>query len=182
MRFEKHLKEDFTNILGYAYLCGELNEVSDTFLLKLQSLGQKVGIKVRKSKTFQDQMKNAGKGVLHLMKLVAEYSVHADVMDSVARKKLEQDMKTQFSKVRREDVVSFIVNLDKSFLGLTSIPRHVLQNVLGITITTFDNWQTDQDYVEKTMPKVIAVLKKIGDDEDVELARRIYKNISGHAI
>lgn len=176
MRFNNYIKEDYT--LGFYQIFGT-NEISDELFVKLQKLGHKMGVKVRKSKTFQDQIKKAGTGVLHLMKLVADYSVHADVLDPAPRKKLESDIKSQFSKVRKEDVVSFIVNLDKSFLGLTSIPRHVLQNLLGITITSYDNWQSGVDYVKTNMEKIVSVLDDMGDEEDVRLAKRIYKNVVG---
>lgn len=182
MRFSQHISEDKPNILGFYYMVTELNEVTDEFLLKLQILGQKMGLKVRKSKTFFDIIGNAGKGVLHLMKLVMDYSIHADILDTPTRKKLEQDIKAQFSKVDKQDVISFIVNLDKSFLGITSIPRHILQNLLGITITSYDNWQTNQDYIELNMSKIISVLATMGDTEDLILAKRIYTNVTGKSI
>lgn len=182
MRFRQYIMEEDVNILGFYYMITELNEISDEFLLKLQILGQKMGVKVRRSKTFHHQLSKAGKGVLHLMKLVMDYSVHADILDTDARKKLEQDIKTSFSKVKKEEVVSFIVNIDKSFLGITAIPRHIIQNLLGITITSYDNWKTNQDYVSLNMEKIIAVLNTMGDTEDLELAKRIYFNVTGKTI
>jgi len=181
MRFERYINEDF-NVLGYVFMFDNVNEVSDEFLVKLQKLGHKMGLKVRKSRTFQEQLKRAGKGVLELMKLVFDYSIHADVMDKEARQKLEADMKTQFSKVKKEDVISFIVNIDKTFLGVTSIPRHVLQNVLGITITSYDNWESNKSYIEKNMRKIITVLGDMGDEEDLKLAKRIYNNVTGNIL
>jgi len=180
MRFEQYLNEESTNVLGYVFLSNELNEVvSDSFLFKLQALGQKMGLKVRKSRTFQQQLSNAGSGVLDLMKIVFEYSVHADIFDTSARKKLEQEIKDKYSKVRKEDVISFIVNIDKTFLGITSIPRHILQNILGITITSYDNWQTNNDYVSLNMEKIIMVLDDMKDEENAILARKIYTNVTG---
>lgn len=170
------------NILGYVFLTNELNEVSDEFLVKLQTIGKKMGIKVRKSKTFQNQINKAGKGVIKLMKLVLDYSVHDDIFDIESGKRLEKEIKTQFGQVKKEDVISFIVNIDKSFIGITSIPRHILQNVLGISITSFDNYVTDVDYIEKNMSKIISVLSGLGADEEVVLAKRIYNNITGHSI
>lgn len=179
MRFQKHINENEFNILGFIYLTDEVNEMADETFQKIQKLGHKMGLKVRKSKTFQNQMAKAGTGVLQLMKLVFHYAAHADIMDKVALKKVEGDIKSQFSKVKKEDVISFIVNLDKTFLGITSIPRHVLQNLLGITVTSYDNWATNQDYVEKNMQKIISVLHDMGDTEDEELAKRIYQNVIG---
>ena len=182
MKFKQYIDEESMNVFGYIYLTNELNEVSDDFLLKLQSVGKKMGIKVRKSKTFQNQINKAGKGVLHLMKLVLDYSLHDDIFDIQAGKKLEQEMKSQFSKVKKEDVISFIVNIDKSFIGITSIPRHILQNVLGISITSFDNYVSDVDYIEKNMGKIISSLRDLGAKEEEIMAKRIYSNITGHQL
>lgn len=186
MRFQQYLDDENPfQILEYYMIFGDqLNEMGlkdDTFL-KIQALGQKMGIKVRKSKTFHLQLKKAGVGIAHLMKLVFDYSLHADIMDKDARKKLEQDIKAQFAKVNRQDVISFIVNVDKTFLGITSIPRHVMQNLLGITIATYDNWRSDQDYIKVNLEKIISVLDSMGDTEDLELAKRIYSNVTGVAI
>lgn len=182
MRFQSYLNEETFNILGFVYLTDEVNEASDEFILKLQKMGQKYGIKVRKTKTFQELMAGAGKGVLHLMKLVTDYAVSADILDPTPRKKLEADIKAQFAGMKKEDVVAFIVNLDKSFLGITAIPRHIIQNILGIEITSYNNWQSNMDYVEKNVPKIISVLHIMGDHENEALAKRIYKNITGKDI
>ena len=182
MRYSEYIKEEDVNpnILGFYHMFNQLDEMlSDDTFQKLQALGFKFGIKVRRSKTFQNILAGAGKGVLELMKLVAHYSVHADVMDRAARAKLEADIKAQFAKTSREDVIAFIVNVDKTFLGLTSIPRHVLQNILGIEMSSYNNWQTNQRYVELNMEKIIGALKAMDDDENLTLARRIYKNVSG---
>ena len=184
MRFKNYINEDEENpfaVLGFYQIFDTTNEITDETLVKLQTLGQTMGIKVRRSKTFQEQMKKAGKGVMHLMKLDLDYSIHADIMDSKARNKLAADIKTQFSKVKKHDVISFIVNIDKSFLGLTAIPRHVLQNVLGISITSYDNWETNQDYVIKQLQKVQAVLASMKDEEDVVLIKRVIQNLGGGA-
>ena len=182
-KIAKRMKiEDEFIPLGFYQMFDQLDEaISDDTFHKLQSLGFKFGIKVRRSKTFLDILGNAGKGVLELMKLVAHYSVEADLLDTKARKKLESDIKQQFSKVKREDVIAFIVNVDKTFLGLTSIPRHVLQNLLGIQITSYDNWQSHYDYIEKNMEKMIAALQTVGDEKDIILAKQIYQNVTGRA-
>ena len=182
MKFKQYLSEEHINMMAFIYLTDEVNEISDELLLKLQILGKKMGLKVRKSKTFQHQLSKAGKGVLHLTKLVIDYSIHADLMDIEARKKLESDIKSAFSNVKKEDVVSFFVNIDKTFLGLTSIPRHVLQNILGISITAFDNYTSGVDYIEKNMGKIISTLHDMGETESEGLARRIYKNVTGNEI
>jgi len=171
MKFQQYLNEREFNILGFIYLTNEINEVSDEFLASLQKLGQKMGIKVRKSKTFQEQLGKAGKGVLHLMKLILDYSVHADILDKEPLLQLEKDIKLQFSKVQKEDIISFIVNIDKTFLGITSIPRHIMQNILGISISTYDNFQSNHDYVYKNMTKIIATLHAMGDTDNEELAK-----------
>jgi len=182
MKFKNYINEVDYNILSYIYITDELNEISDELLLKLQTLGKKVGIKVRKSKTFQYQLSRAGKGVLHLTKLLIDYSIHADLLDPQPRQQLEKDIKDAFSKVKKEDVVSFFVNIDKTFLGITAIPRHVLQNVLGITITAFDNYVDGVDYIEKNMGKIISTLHDMGDTESEGLAKRIYTNVTGKEI
>jgi hypothetical protein len=182
MSFRELLETNPYNMIGIYQMIDEelLHEaVSDETFAKLQKLGFKLGVKVRRSKTFQQLIANAGVGVLKLMKLVLDYSLHADILDPAPRKKLEADIKAQFSKVKKEDVIAFIVNLDKTFLGLTSIPRHVLQNLLGISITSYDNWQASSTYVEKNMEKIISALEAMKDDEDAELAKKIYANVTG---
>jgi len=182
MKFKNYISEMDYNILYYIYLTDEINEISDELLLKLETLGKNVGIKVRKSKTFQYQLANAGKGVLHLTKLIIDYSIHADILDPKARQQLENDIRSSFSKVKKEDVVSFFVNIDKTFLGITSIPRHILQNILGISVTAFDNYVSGTDYIEKNMGKIISTLHDMGETESEGLARKIYTNVTGKEI
>lgn len=180
MRFKQYLTEEEFNILGCYMMIDSLDEsVSDETFIKLQTLGQKFGVKVRRSKTFQSVIKKTSIGVLHLMKLVLDYSIHADIMDRDVRLKLESNIKAQFSKVKQEDVISFIVNIDKTFLGITSIPRHVMQNILGITITTYDNWVSNQEYVLKTLEKVMSVLDNMGDKDNLDIIKRVYLSVKG---
>lgn len=182
MRFQKYINEDEFNILGFYCLFDGVNETSDETFAKLQALGHKVGVRVNRTKTFQDLMGGAGKGLTNLMKLVFDYSLHADILDPAPRKKLEADIKAQFSKVRKEDVVAFMVNLDKTFLGITAIPRHILQNILGVEFTSYNNWASNHDYVRDNMRRIISVLKDMGDEESLVLAKRIYKNVTGKDI
>lgn len=182
MRFENYINEQDFNVLGFYCLFEDLNEASDEFIFKLQKMGQKYGVKVRKTKTFQQLIATAGKGVLKLMKLIADYSLHADIFDNAARNKLASDIKAQFGKVKKEDVIAFMVNLDKSFLGITAIPRHIVQNILGIEITSYNNWQSNADYLNKNIPKIISILHIMGDTENEKLAKQLFSNVTGKTI
>lgn len=179
MRFNQYLREDDFDILKVYYLFDDMNEMSDETFMKLQHLGHKMGVKVRKTKTFQNLIGGAGKGMLRLLKLVLQYSLEADILDPAPRKKLEADIRAEFSKVQKQDVIAFFVNLDKSFLGITAIPRHILQNLLGVEFTAYSNWASNHDYVEQNIQKIMSVLKDMGDEQNLELATRIYKNITG---
>ena len=181
MRFQNYINED-SNILGFYYLFDEVNEMSDETFQKIQALGHKMGVKVRKTKTFQNLIGTAGKGLMNLMKLVFKYSVEADILDPAPRKKLEADIKSQFAQVKKQDVIAFMVNLDKSFLGITAIPRHILQNLLGVEFTAYSNWASNHAYIEQNIQKIISVLMDMGDEENTELARRIYRNVTGKNI
>jgi len=179
MRFQNYIKEDDFNILGYIYLSDEINEMSDATFLKIQAFGHKMGVKVRKTKTFQNLISGTGRGMMRLMKLVFQYSTDADILDPVPRKKLETDIKGEFGKLKKQDVIAFMVNLDKTFLGITAIPRHILQNLLGVEFTAYSNWASNHDYIEQNMEKIMSVLKDMGDEESLILAKRIYKNVTG---
>lgn len=181
MRFQNYINEQELNILGFIYLIDNINE-NDDFVSKLQQFGNKVGIKVAKTKTFQSDLKKAGSGVLTLMKMVIDYSFHADVMDKSARNKLIQDMKSQFSKVNKQEVVAFLVNMDRTFFGITSIPRHILQNIVGVELTTYNNWKTDLNYIDTSLVKIITVLNKMGDNDNVKIAKQLYTNVVGKSI
>jgi len=182
MRFENYINEQEFSALGFYYLFDDLNEASDELILKLQKMGHKYGVKVRKTKTFAALMSTAGSGVLKLMKMIADYSLHADILDTPARNKLASDIKGQFSKTKKEDVVAFIVNLDKSFLGITAIPRHIIQNLLGIEITSYNNWESNHAYIEKNIIKIAGVLHTMGDTENEKLAKQIYTSVTGKSI
>lgn len=182
MRFENYIKEEDFNVLGFFHMFDDVNEASDEFIFKLQKMGQKYGVKVRKTKTFQQLVAGAGKGVLRLMKLVADYAVTADILDPAPRKKLEADIKAQFSGMKKEDVIAFMVNLDKSFLGITAIPRHIVQNILGIEITSYNNWQSNADYLNKNIPKIISILHIMGDTENEKIAKQLFTNVTGKTI
>lgn len=177
MRFQNYITENEFNCIGFYQIFDELNEMSDESFQKLQKLGHKMGIKVSKTKTFQRIIENASKGLIELFKLLLDYSLHADILDPESLKKLVSDIKSQFSKIKKQDVIAFFVNLDKTFLGITAIPRHLLQNILGVEFTAYNNWASNHDYVEQNIEKIITVLDDMGDDENLKLAKRIYKNI-----
>jgi len=182
MRFKQHIDENEFNVLSFYHIFDDVNEMSDESFQKLQALGHKMGVKVRKTKTFQNLIGTAGKGMMVLLKLVLDYSIKADVLDPVPRRKLESDIKSQFGKLKKQDVIAFFVNLDKTFLGITAIPRHILQNLLGVEFTAYSNWASNYDYIEQNIQKIISVLMDMGDDENTELAKRIYRNVTGKTV
>jgi hypothetical protein len=53
---------------------------------------------------------------------------------------------------------------------------------LGIEITSYNNWETNQAYIEKNVMKIISVLHTMGDHDSEKLAKQIYTNTTGRAI
>lgn len=182
MRLKEFLNEDSSNlnILGFLYINNNCNEVSNEFLSKLQLLGRRMGIKITKSKTLSDLYKDASDPLREMFNDVILYSMYADVMDPQARKDLIQSIKRHFKRTNREDIISFMLNLDRMFFGITAIPRHMLQNILGVKFTSYDNWVDSRAYILRELDKIKNVLQKVGAKEEIDMVDKLYKNVEIH--
>lgn len=174
MRLEKYINE-------YSYL-GEylslmesicINEMTDDTFSVIRRLGSKVGLKVKKSNTIFDYLKKSRRGMGELLKYASLYGM-TDIKDKETRAKLVDNMRDTLKKVNKRDVTAFFMQLDRSLLSLTSIPRHILMSLFGIEVTTFNKWIDDIEYIKKELRHVKVVLNRIGDmDKEIEVVNNL---------
>jgi hypothetical protein len=88
-----------------------------------------------------------------------------DITDSKSRQDIVKDAKTIIKKVNRKNLMSFLMQLDKLTLGITSHIRHIIQSVFGVEITTYNYYKQDLDYLKTEINNIRYVLKKMGNTE-----------------
>ena len=169
MRFDKYLKNNEFKYLKELICLGEyieLNEVSNETFKEIRHLPGKMGFKVTKTDTIFSYLKRASKGVDELFRIASLYLI-TDIKDSKSRAELVRDAKKEISKLNIKEVTAFLLQLDKSSLGLTSQIRHILISVFGIEITTYNKWMEDVKFIKDELRQIKIVLKrmKAGDKE-----------------
>lgn len=180
MRLTNFIEEnkEYPAFEGWLYFLqnNRIDEVSDKTFEVIKSLGKKLGFKIKKTNTLFDYLKRAEREFETILRLASLYMM-TDVSDPSTRKKLLSDIKNEVKKVNKKELLAFFMQLDKSLLGTTAIPRHVLASILGIEITTYNRWLGDVDYIDKEIRHIKKVLKRMpGTDKEIELIKRFEKS------
>jgi hypothetical protein len=137
---------------------------TDTFD-KIQSIGKKLGFKVKKSKTLIDYFKSAEKGLEDVLRYATLYMM-TDVKDKKSRKELVKDAKNTLKSINKKDIVAMLIMLDKMSVGLTSQVRNIFQAAFGIDLSTVNYWMNDIEYIEKEIKNIRVVLNRMGGMEN----------------
>ena len=166
MRLKQYIEGEYNIVDGMMLpmLYGRIDETSDTIFDIVKSLGKKVGLKIKKSDTIFNYIKRAGKGVEDLLRYSTLYGM-TDIRDTETKDELVKDMKNTLKKVSKKEVIAFFMQLDRGFIGLTSIPRHVLMSLFGIEISTTNKHMDDITYIQKEVRHIKKTLKKMGGTE-----------------
>lgn len=180
MRFQSFINEEkYKNFTAIVVLCDDVyvNEMTDKTFNTIKSAGSKLGLRVAKSNTLFGLLKNAGKDVDELVRLAALYMI-TDITDSKSRQDIVKDAKTIIKKVNRKNLMSFLMQLDKLTLGITSHIRHIIQSIFGVEITTYNYYKQDLDYLKTEINNIRYVLKKMGNTEkELKLLKNLENSI-----
>lgn len=180
-RLQNYLNEQ--DILsGYIYFLSmddTLNEMSDEHFNAIKRLGNKMGLKVSKSHSLFSLLKKFGKDVTNVISLTARYHFARLTRNKKKEQELKSKLDRALTKTTRRDVAAFFLQLDKSSLSLTSIPRHILQSVFGLEISVYSQWKESKDYILTSLSKVEDVLGDIVDDDapEMETLRKLIMSI-----
>ena len=168
MRFQSYLKENDLSYFSNLLMVGEtieLNEMSKDTFNKLKKVGSKLGLRIVKSNTLVDLLKKAGKGVDDIFRYAVLY-LYTDVSDSESRRELVKDARKVVKHVNIQNLMSFLMQMDKLTIGLTAQIRHIIQSIFGIEITSYNNWEDDLKYLSDAMGRMRKVLNGMGDSND----------------
>lgn len=171
MRFNEYLTTDeyinnFINI--YCLSNNELNEMSTETFNVIKKVGDKLGVRVKKSESIFTYLKRAGKNLNDLFRLSCLYLL-TDITDNKSRDLIVKDAKEIINKIDRKELVAFLLQIDKASFGLTAHIRHIFQSVFGLEIATYNKWLEDREYIEKELRHIKSIMKKMGLDNTKEM-------------
>jgi len=139
MKFNEYLKEaDFTFLSEYITICeaAMLSEMSNEKFEEIRLAAKKLGLRVNRSDSIFDFLKDAGRTVSDFFRSAVLYA-STDIRDKKTKKLFVSDMKQALSGINKKEMTAFLLILDKSTLGLTSHIRHILQGLFGIEVTGY---------------------------------------------
>lgn len=172
MKFKNHLKEQeyIENFIIITELANssEVNEMSKKTVEYIKQLGKKFGVRVKPSESIFTYLKRFGKGMDDLFRIASLYLL-TDIKDRESRRQLEQDAKEVLKKVKKKELIAFLIQLDKLSFGLTAHFRHFFQSVLGLEIATYNKWMEDKEYIEKEVRHIKNVMKRMGLENSKEM-------------
>jgi len=179
MRLKQYIKNNkFIYLTELLSLCEalEINETSSATLKALRSVGDKLGLKVVPSDSLFDYIKRAGKGINDLLRLSAIY-LSTDITNKKLLGEITSDAKKILKKLDKREIMAFLLQLDRSTLGITSHLRHVTMSVFGVEITTYNHWLKNVDYLKKEINNMKYTLKGMKDTEEEIIALRYFENL-----
>lgn len=179
MKFYNYINEN-NALNGYIILLNyDLNEVSQESFMTLKSLGDKLGLRLTKSRTVFSLLNKFSKNLTKIIILATKYHYYASVKhDNDRLKEIKKELDVLLSHTNRKEIMSFFAQLDASTLSLLTIPKNILQSIFGIEISTYNDWLSDKDYILTSLEKIKKVLMNIHDNnKEIELLNKFYKSI-----
>lgn len=180
MRFQSYINEGkYKNFHAIIMLCDDIyvNEMTDKTFNTIKSAGGKLGLKVAKSNTLFGLLKSAGKDVDEIVRLAALYMI-TDITDNKSRQDIVKDAKSILKKVNIKNLMTFLFQVDKLSLGITSHLRHIMMSIFGVEITTYNYYKQDIDYLKSEINNIKQVLKRMGNTEnELKLLKNLENSI-----
>jgi len=139
MKFDKYIKPiKFTYLTEYVTICeaAMLSEMSNEKFEEIRLAAKKLGIKVNRSDSIFDFLKDIGSTTSDFFRAAVLYA-STDMSDKKTKQVFVSDMKSALSRITKKEMVAFLLVLDKSTLGITSHVRHILQGLFGIEVTGY---------------------------------------------
>ncbi len=161
MKFNEHLKDDFTFLNEYVTICeaAMLSEMSNERFEEIRVAAKKLGLRVSRSDSIFDFLKDIGGVTSDFFRSAVLYA-STDLSDKKSRSVFKADMKSALSRITKKEMSAFLLTLDKSTIGLTSHIRHIMQGLFGIEVTGY--YQLYQQHKQNitNMRRELKVLKK----------------------
>ena len=166
-RFQNYLEidnifEDICTILKYNKTIDEMVSLPKTFTM-VEKLAKKFGLKATKTTSLISYLSKAEESVVDLFNALCYYLIASSGNE---RKEALILVKSELKSVKKSDIMAFLLDVDKTMFGLSSILRSVLQGVFGIDIGHIKDWKTDIDYIITHLKKIKEVLMKTEPNEE----------------
>lgn len=179
MRLKGYIKDNkFRYLTELISLCEvmELNETSARTLKALRTVGNKLGLKVVASDSLFDYIKRAGKNIDDLVRLAAIY-LSTDVANKKFKNEIIVDAKKILKKLDKREIMAFLMQLDRSTLGITAHLRHITMSVFGVEVTTYNHWLKNVDYLKSEIKNMKSTLKGMKDTEEEIIVLKHFENL-----
>lgn len=154
----------------------QLNEMSDDVFDAIKNAGNKLGIRVRKVDSFFDYLKKANKGLNDIARYAGIY-LSTDIKNKKTRQEMVKLSKDTLKRINKQEVVDFLLQLDKNTTHLTTIFRHFFQSVLGVEFTTYHEWESDLKFLQTYSSDMRKVLVKLKADKQLKLLDNFIKSV-----
>lgn len=168
MRLEEYIKVNEFRYLSEIITLGEvmgLDETSEPTYKAIKSVGEKLGLKVLKSDSLFDYLKRAGKLIDDLVRLASIYLL-TDIRNKKIKSEIVRDARKIIKKIDKKELMAFLMQLDRSTLGITAHLRHITMSIFGVEITTYNRWLKDVDYLKSEIKNLKAALNRLEGVED----------------
>ena len=168
--------EDYKFLPQYLQLMSHMRLDEGKMFDLIQSLGVKLGLKVKKSDSIFKYLKDFGKEVDDIIRLSSLYLI-TDITDSKSRKDIAKDIKNILKRTDKKEMAAFMLMLDKDTIGITSHFRHLMHSLFGIEVSVYHKWLDDIEYMKKELRQIRIVLKRMGGTEKELSALKQFENI-----
>lgn len=167
---EDNIYEDFYTVIWYNTL-NEASILPDFVFNTIKSVGEYIGLKVKKSDSLIDYLSSAEEEFVRLYNLLCLYIIAT----GNEKAKLKADIKKELKKVNIKRFTAFLLQTEKLAFGLTSIVRHLLMTIFGVEITSYNKWVTDIEYILTHLKKIKDVLSTMNPTkEELDAFDRLY--------
>lgn len=127
----------------------------------MRDAGAKMGINVKRSDSIFTYIAKVEGSIVDLFTYATLYFF---ATDKNQRRELYNDMKSLITSIDKRELAAFLVQLDKSTMGLSSFIRNTLQSLFGIEIATYNKVLPELDWILKEIPKIRSALERMKAD------------------
>jgi hypothetical protein len=179
MRLKNFIKEkEYNHLSDFISMCESTKVVPDNTFDALVKAADKVGIRIKRTETVWDYLKDASKKLNNIVRNVAIY-LSTDISNKPLKGKIADDIKKEIKTIDKKELFDFLLQLDKSSFGISSHIRHALQSLAGIELSSYNNWLKDHDYIEQEIKNLKAVMQKVGaSKEEMQTIDKLQNMIS----
>jgi hypothetical protein len=163
--------EDISTILKYKRL--NESKVSTKTVETIEKVSHKFGLKAVRTTSLLGYLAQAEEGIVDLFNAICLYLIAPTKQE---RQETKEMIKQELKGVKKQDISAFLLKLDNTFIGFSSLVRHILSGIFGIEIESYEKWKHDIDYILTNLKKIKEVLIKTDPtDEEIEAIDNLYR-------